>query len=140
MFDILIVDDEQPARDRLRRLILAMAGYRVAGEAGSGAEALGRIRELDPDIVLLDGMALARALQEAESAPSIVFCTAYQDQALRAFEVEAVDYVVKPVRAERLERALLKASRYLGGDEPDEQEHFLRSTVGGTRPRQVPKK
>jgi two-component system response regulator AlgR len=138
MFDILIVDDEQPARDRLRRLILTMPGFRVAGEAGSGAEALSRIRELDPDIVLLDismpgmdGMALARALQEVESAPSIVFCTAYQDQALRAFEVEAVDYVVKPVRAERLEKALMKASRYLGGDEPNGQEHFLRSTVGG---------
>jgi two-component system response regulator AlgR len=138
MLDILIVDDEQPARDRLRRLISPMAGYRVVGEAGGGAEALTRIQELAPDIVLLDismpgmdGMSLARALQEVESAPSIVFCTAYQDQALRAFEVEAVDYVVKPVRAERLEKALLKAGRYLGGDEPGEQGHFLRSTVGG---------
>ena len=138
MFDILIVDDEQPARDRLRRLISPMAGYRVVGEAGNGAEALTRIQELAPHIVLLDismpgmdGMSLAGALQEAESAPSIVFCTAYQDQALSAFEVEAVDYVVKPVRAERLEKALVKASRYLGSDETGAQGHFLRSTVGG---------
>jgi two-component system response regulator AlgR len=138
MFDILIVDDEQPARDRLRRLISPLSGYRVAGEAGSGAEALAQIRELDPDIVLLDismpgmdGMSLAGVLQDAGSAPSIVFCTAYQDQALRAFEVEAVDYVVKPVREERLEQALLKASRYLGRGELGEEGHFLRSTVGG---------
>ena len=138
MFDILIVDDEQPARDRLRRLIEAMPDYRVAGEAGSGAEALEKIRELGPDILLLDismpvmdGMALARALQDSGAAPAVVFCTAYQDQALRAFDVEAVDYVVKPVRAERLERALARAGRYLGPEAAGEQEHFLRSTVGG---------
>jgi two-component system response regulator AlgR len=138
MFDILIVDDEQPARDRLRRLIEPMTDYRVAGEAGSGAEAIERIRELGPDIVLLDismpgmdGMSLAGTLQEAGAGPSIIFCTAYQDQALRAFEVEAVDYVVKPVRAERLAKALDKASRYLGSEDETEQEQYLRSTVGG---------
>ncbi len=138
MFDILIVDDEQPARDRLRRLVEGMPDYRVAGEARSGTEALQRIRELGPQIVLLDismpgmdGMSLAGVLQEGGSAPAIVFCTAYQDQALRAFEVEAVDYVVKPVRAERLEKALAKAGRYLGEKEANEQERFLRSTVGG---------
>ena len=138
MFDILIVDDEQPARDRLRRLVEALPDYRVAGEARSGTEALERIRELGPQIVLLDismpgmdGMSLAGVLQESGSAPAIVFCTAYQDQALRAFEVEAVDYVVKPVRAERLEKALAKAGRYLGEKEANEQERFLRSTVGG---------
>jgi len=138
MMRILIVDDEQPARDRLRRLIDAMPGYGVAGEAGSGAEALEKIRELDPSIVLLDismpamdGMSLARTLQERDAAPAIVFCTAYQDQALRAFDVEAVDYVVKPVRSERLERALAKAARFLGPEAASEQERFLRSTVGG---------
>jgi two-component system response regulator AlgR len=138
MLHILIVDDEQPARDRLRRLIEPMTGYRVAGEAGSGAEAIERIRELGPDIVLLDismpgmdGMSLAGALQETGAGPSIIFCTAYQDQALRAFEVEAVDYVVKPVRAERLAKALDKAGRYRGSEDDTEQELYLRSTVGG---------
>jgi two-component system response regulator AlgR len=137
MLSILIVDDEQPARDRLRRLVDTLPGYEIAGEAGSSADALQRIQELGPDILLLDismpgmdGMSLARVLQESESSPAVVFCTAYQDQALNAFEVEAVDYVVKPVRAERLETALDKARRYLGQDDaaPD---HFLRSTVGG---------
>jgi two-component system response regulator AlgR len=137
MLSILIVDDEQPARDRLRRLVDTLPGFEIAGEAVSGADALRRIRELGPDILLLDismpgmdGMSLARVLQESESSPAVVFCTAFQDQALNAFEVEAVDYLVKPVRAERLEAALDKARRYLGKDDatPD---HFLRSTVGG---------
>ena len=139
MWNVLIVDDEQPARDRLRRLLEPMTDFAAAGEARNGAEALERIRELTPDIVLLDismpgmdGMALAHVLQDSGAAPAIVFCTAYQDQALHAFEVEAVDYVVKPVRAERLEKALEKAVRFLGAESQAEEEtHFLRSTVGG---------
>jgi two-component system response regulator AlgR len=140
MFNILIIDDEQPARDRLRRLVEAMPLYTVVGEAANGAQALERIRELSPDVLLLDismpgmdGMSLARVLQDGGASPAIVFCTAYQDQALRAFEVEAVDYVVKPVRAERLEKALDKARRFLGRDvdQEPEREYFLRSTVGG---------
>jgi two-component system response regulator AlgR len=138
MLSILIVDDEQPARDRLRRLVEALPGFEIAGEAGSAREALERIRQLGPDVLLLDismpgmdGMALARALQQGGASPAVVFCTAYQDQALNAFEVEAVDYLVKPVRSERLESALEKARRYLGGDNADDPEHFLRSTVGG---------
>jgi two-component system response regulator AlgR len=113
MYNILIIDDEQPARDRLRRLVEALPDYRVVGEAVNGTEALERIRQLGPDVLLLDismpgmdGMSLARVLQEGGASPAVVFCTAYQDQALRAFEVEAVDYLVKPVRAERLEKAL----------------------------------
>lgn len=138
MLNILIIDDEKPARDRLSRLVNAIPEFRVAGEAVNGIEALERIRELSPDILLLDismpgmdGMSLARTLQDTGASPAVIFCTAYQDQALRAFEVEAVDYVVKPVRAERLEKALEKAGRYLGGDEQAEEPHFLRSTVGG---------
>jgi two-component system response regulator AlgR len=138
MLKVLIIDDEKPARDRLRRLVKAMPQYAIAGEAVNGSDAIERIRELSPDILLLDismpgmdGMSLARALQEGGVSPAIVFCTAYQDQALNAFEVEAVDYVVKPVRAERLEKALEKASRFLGGSEQPGQEHYLRSTVGG---------
>ena len=139
MWNILIVDDEQPARDRLRRLVGAIPDCRVAGEAANGAEALAKIPELAPEILLLDismpgmdGMALARVLQEGGASPAVIFCTAYQDQALKAFEVEAVDYLVKPVRAERLEKALEKAVRFLGAESQSEEEtHFLRSTVGG---------
>jgi len=138
MLSILIVDDEQPARDRLRRLVEALPGVEVAGEAASAPDALESIRQLGPDVLLLDismpgmdGMSLARALQQGGASPAVVFCTAYQDQALNAFEVEAVDYLVKPVRSERLESALEKARRYLGQDATEDPEHFLRSTVGG---------
>jgi two-component system response regulator AlgR len=96
------------------------------------------IRELEPDILLLDismpgmdGMSLARVLQDGGASAAVIFCTAYQDQAIRAFEVEAVDYLVKPVRTERLEKALEKARRYLGRDQGQREEHYLRSTVGG---------
>ena len=138
MLNILIIDDEQPARDRLRRMVADLPRFDVAGEAASSSEALERIRQLSPDILLLDismpgmsGMALAGVLREGGASPAIIFCTAYQDQALKAFEVEAVDYLVKPVRAERLEKALDKARRFLGHDDEHEEEHYVRSTVGG---------
>jgi len=138
MLNILIIDDEKPARDRLRRLLDAIPGFGVAGEASGAAQALERIRELSPDILLLDismpgmdGMSLARVLRDGGASPAVIFCTAYQDQALKAFEVEAIDYLVKPVRAERLQSALEKALRYLGADEGHVEEHYVRSTVGG---------
>jgi len=138
MLNILIIDDEQPARDRLRRLLAGMPRFEIAGEAASSAEALERIRELSPDILLLDismpgmnGMELARVLREGGASPAIIFCTAYQDQALNAFEVEAVDYLVKPVREERLENSLGKARRFLGHEDAHGEEHYVRSTVGG---------
>jgi len=138
MLNILIIDDEKPARDRLRRLIGDFPRFEVAGEAASGTEALQHIRSLSPDILLLDismpgmdGMSLARVLQEGGAAPAIIFCTAYQDQALNAFEVEAIDYLVKPVRTEQLEKALDKALRLLGREDLHENDHYIRSTVGG---------
>ncbi len=138
MLNILIIDDEKPARDRLRRLIDDFPRFEVAGEAASGHEALEHIKSLSPDILLLDismpgmdGMSLARVLQEGGAAPAIIFCTAYQDQALKAFEVEAIDYLVKPVRTERLEKALDKAMRLLGREDVHEDDQYIRSTVGG---------
>jgi len=138
MLKILIVDDEAPARDRLRRMLEELPQYAVAGEARSGEEALDAIAELQPNILLLDismpgmdGMSLAHVLQRGGMRVAVIFCTAYQNQALEAFEAEAVDYLVKPVRAERLHQALEKARRYLGIQEGDAGEQFLRSTVGG---------
>lgn len=138
MLNILIIDDEAPARDRLHRMVESISGFEVAGEACSAAQALEQISLLSPDVLLLDismpgmdGMSLARVLQEGGASPAVIFCTAYQDQALEAFEREAVDYLVKPVRPERLEQSLEKAKRYLGDNEKQAAEHFLRSTVGG---------
>ncbi len=117
----LIVDDEPLARERLAALIGAIAGVEVAGEAGNGVEALEAAARLKPDVVLLDirmpvmdGLEVARHLDAMEAPPAVIFCTAYQDHALAAFEANAVDYLVKPIRAERLGAALAKAQR-LGG-------------------------
>lgn len=112
---VLIVDDEPVARRRLRRLLRAIADVAVAGECGDGATALDMIRELSPDIVLLDvqmpeldGFALLQAMSP-EEIPVVIFVTAYDQYALRAFEVHALDYVLKPVEAERLTTAISRA-------------------------------
>jgi two-component system response regulator AlgR len=117
----LIVDDEPLARERLAALIGEIAGVEVAGEATNGVEALEAASRLKPDVVLLDirmpvmdGLEVARHLDAIESPPAVIFCTAYQDHALEAFEANAVDYLVKPIRAERLGAALAKAQRLSG--------------------------
>jgi DNA-binding LytR/AlgR family response regulator len=114
---VLIVDDEPAARSRLAAM-LADLDVEVAGEAANGVEALELARERRPDLLLLDvampevdGFDVARHLPEPR--PLIVFQTAYDEHALRAFEHEAIDYVVKPVTRERLERALDRARRRL---------------------------
>jgi two-component system, LytTR family, response regulator AlgR len=117
----LVVDDEPLARERLAALIGEIAGVEVAGEAANGVEALEAAARLKPDVVLLDirmpvmdGLEVARHLDAIESPPAVIFCTAYQDHALEAFEANAVDYLVKPIRAERLGAALAKAQRLNG--------------------------
>src|SRR5580692_12478625 len=91
----------------------------IAGEAGTGAETLACIFELKPDIVLLDlqmpelgGLGVVRSLRGSGS-PAVIFVTAYEKHALEAFEVGAIDYLLKPVRRERLEKAIAKAARQL---------------------------
>lgn len=110
---ILIVDDENLARERIHRLIDDMAEHDVVGEAGGGVEALQKIDALNPDVVILDirmpgmdGMEVARHLVTQEDAPAIIFSTAYDEYAIEAFKVNAVDYLLKPVRGERLKEAL----------------------------------
>jgi two-component system response regulator AlgR len=138
MLKILIIDDEAPARNRLRRMLEDMPAVYVTGEAATAQEALRLIPLKTPDALLLDismpgmdGMMLAQILQEQPSPPAIIFCTAWSDKAVEAFECEAVDYLVKPVRAERLEAALDKARRFSGAGDTSENGPFLRSTLGG---------
>jgi len=113
---ILICDDEAPARLRLRQLINEIDDIEVVAEAKNGKEALQRCHELEPDVVLLDirmpgidGIETARHLAEHDDPPAVIFTTAYGDFALSAFEANAVDYLLKPLRRERLQQALLKA-------------------------------
>jgi two-component system LytT family response regulator len=112
---VVIVDDEPVARRRLRRLLRFVPEAAVIGEAGDGAAALDVIREVTPDVVLLDvqmpeldGFALLQAMSPDE-IPVIIFVTAYDQYALRAFEVHALDYLLKPVDAERLATAMSRA-------------------------------
>ncbi|MCW8827802.1 MAG: LytTR family DNA-binding domain-containing protein [Gammaproteobacteria bacterium] len=115
---VLIVDDEAPARDRLRRLLGNIDGIQVVGEAADGRTALLANSELQPDLLLLDirmpaldGMATARELAKLDNPPAVIFTTAYGEHALEAFEAEALDYLVKPVRQERLEQALARVEK-----------------------------
>ena len=118
---VLVVDDEPLARARLVAMLADVDGVAVVGEAGNGREALEAAARLRPDLVLLDilmpvmdGLEAARHLGELERPPSVIFCTAFEDHALAAFEANAVDYLVKPVRSERLQAALAKARRWSG--------------------------
>jgi len=138
MLRVLIVDDEAPARKRLRRMLAEVPGVHVVAEATSGEDAIGLIQLKKPDVLLLDismpgldGMTLAQMLHSGGQSPAVIFCTAWSDQAVEAFDCEAVDYLVKPVRAERLERALDKARRSLTRPDSDMADVFLRSTLGG---------
>ncbi|HEY9050944.1 MAG TPA: LytTR family DNA-binding domain-containing protein [Gammaproteobacteria bacterium] len=116
--NILIVDDEPLARQRLVALLQKLNGYRICGEAANGNEALQRAQQLKPDIILLDirmpgmdGLETARHLNRLGKPPAIIFTTAYTDHALQAFETHAVDYLLKPIKQERLEEALKAAKR-----------------------------
>ena len=111
---VLIADDEQLARARLTRLLSAMEDVTIVGEAKDGDEALARVRDGGIDVVLLDVQmpkltgVEAMALWPADG-PWVVFCTAHAEHAVKAFEVEAVDYLLKPVEPDRLKKALDKA-------------------------------
>ena len=117
MMRVLIVDDEPLARARLTALLGACADVEITGAVGDGEAALGAISALQPDVVLLDinmpgtdGMALAQRLL-GRARPQVIFCTAYETHALEAFELDAIDYLLKPVRLERLREALARAQR-----------------------------
>lgn len=119
---VLIVDDEPLARDRLRRLVTGTLNHETVGEAGNGEDALRIAERLRPDVMLLDirmpvmdGLETARHLQTLEDPPAVVFCTAYDDHALEAFDASAVDYLMKPIRKERLAQALEKARQLSAG-------------------------
>ena len=112
---VAIVDDEPPARARLRRLLKGQADIEVVAECGDGAAAVHAIESLQPDLVFLDvqmpeldGFEVLGALEVAR-LPAVIFVTAFDKYALRAFEVHALDYVVKPVEPERFARALAHA-------------------------------
>lgn len=137
---VLIVDDEAPARDRLRRLLGRIDGVEISGEAADGHAALMANEQQQPDVILLDirmpgldGMATARELAKLEQPPAVIFTTAFSEHALEAFEAEATDYLVKPVRQERLEQALARLQKrgLVAEEESQGREHLTVRKQGG---------
>jgi two-component system, LytTR family, response regulator LytT len=119
----VLVDDEQLARDELGYLLGQVGGVEIMGYAGNGVEALSTIDRLRPDLVFLDvqmpgltGFEVARRLLDAGAASQIIFVTAYDQHAIEAFEVNAIDYLLKPVEQTRLELALDRARRRISGE------------------------
>lgn len=132
---VVIVDDESLARERLRALLADHPDVELVAEADSGQAAIDACREHQPEVVLLDiampgmdGLAAAAELACLPAAPAVVFCTAYDAHALRAFEAAALDYLMKPIRAERLASALERARTFLAGRD--------RRPASGPAPRQ----
>lgn len=133
---LLIVDDEAPARARLRRLLAAIEGAEVVGEAADGEQALALAAQLQPDAMLLDvqmpeldGLAVAASLPD--DGPAVIFVTAFDAFALQAFDARAVDYLLKPVAPERLERALQRVRRRTGPRVPQPAAQLLVPTRQG---------
>ncbi len=140
MLKVLVVDDEPPARARLAQ-VLADCARQIAltqvGEADGGIAALEAVARLQPDVVLLDiampdmsGIEVARHLAQSQTPPAIIFVTAFDEHALKAFEVQAIDYLLKPVRADRLLAALQRARRILPHEERFDA---LARSLGATR-------
>jgi len=121
----LVVDDEQLAREELSYLLTQVGGVTVVGEATNGIEAIGLIEDLTPDVVFLDvqmpgmnGFEVARQVISRQATSEIVFVTAYDQYAIEGFQVNAVDYLLKPVDAHRLDQALQRTRRRLQSDRP----------------------
>jgi two-component system LytT family response regulator/two-component system response regulator LytT len=121
----VLVDDEQLARDELVYLLTQVGGVELVGQAGDGVEAIETIRRLQPELVFLDvqmpgltGFEVARRLLDDRAAAQIVFVTAFDQHAIEAFEVNAVDYLLKPVDPARLEMALERARRRATAERP----------------------
>lgn len=116
--DILIVDDEAPARSRLQRLIKELDEHQVVESLENGQQAIDFCSQTPPDIILMDirmpgidGIEAAHQITQLENPPSIIYCTAFSDHALQAFETHAVDYLLKPVEKQRLIEALTATTK-----------------------------
>lgn len=142
---ILIVDDEQLARDRLSRMIEGFVDHEVVGEAAHGVQAVEVASHMQPDVVLMDirmpgmdGLEASRHFVEFDEPPAVIFCTAYEEHAVEAFDLQAVGYLLKPVRKENLEAALGKAQRVnkaqlagLAEEQPPRRTHISTRTRKG---------
>ena len=135
---VLVVDDEPLAVERLCELLQEIPNCHVIGKAANSEKAWQVINTLNPDLVLLDiampgesGLQLAARIQTLESPPLVVFCTAYDEHALKAFEAQAIDYLLKPIRRERLLESVERASRLKQIAQTNAHKQFVTVSVGG---------
>jgi two-component system LytT family response regulator len=138
----IIVDDEKPARRRLRELLEKQADIAVVAECSNGAEAARQIRALRPDLLLLDvqmpgldGFGVVDAIGAAQM-PATIFVTAYDQYALKAFEVSALDYLLKPFSDERFERSLARVLSFVRTNRREELSHRILSLLDQIQPKQ----
>ena len=123
---VFIIDDEGPVRRELKHLLGRIENVAVVGEAASAAAAMPEVRALLPDLVFLDiqmpglsGLELAYLFGDLPRKPLLVFVTAYEEHAVQAFELDALDYILKPFTLDRLRKTIDKARRYLRLDKPE---------------------
>ncbi|MGH9336373.1 MAG: LytR/AlgR family response regulator transcription factor, partial [Vicinamibacteria bacterium] len=142
----LVADDEQLARDELCFLLASLPEIEIVGQASNGLQAVALARELSPDLVLLDipmpgldGFQVVRQLMDDDDLPEIVFVTAYDQYAIKAFEVNAIDYLLKPVEKTRLRQAVARALKRKREGEPIETqlERLLGALDRGPRPKRI---
>ncbi|HTZ60894.1 MAG TPA: response regulator [Acidobacteriaceae bacterium] len=139
--DVLLIDDELAARERLRRLLRTHANVNVMGEAENGLEGLQQIQELQPDVIFLDiqmpgldGFQMLRELPSPEQMPLVIFATSFEQHALRAFKENALAYLLKPIQQDFLDRALDRASRLLASAPDREEEAEKTRRAASTAP------
>lgn len=135
----LIVDDEPLARDRVKRFLRDEHNIQIIGECGNGAEAIKAIREQTPDLVFLDiqmpeknGFEVMKSL-DPKSVPTVVFVTAYDQYALQAFDVHALDYLLKPFNRERMHRAVTRAREHIENKNLGNLDERLASLIADLR-------
>jgi two-component system LytT family response regulator len=143
MLKVLNVDDELPARAKVARLLATDPRFAIVGEACDGLDALAAIEALSPDLLILDvqmpeldGFELLAAI-ESERPPAVVFSTAYDSYALRAFDANAVDYLLKPYDESRFRMALARAAHACEARLPLPHRELLESVRGGRKPRRL---
>jgi DNA-binding LytR/AlgR family response regulator len=134
---VLVIDDEALARENLIRMLSCVPGVEIAGEAGNGLEALERISECSPEAIFIDiempGLSGFEVIESLNRPLPVVFVTAYDEYAIRAFEANAVDYLLKPVQPERVAKCLTKLESALRRETSAQPEH-LRKLLAELRP------
>lgn len=138
----LIADDEQPARDRLKKLLAEHAEkIEVIGEAQNGLECREIIDRLKPDLVFLDiqmpGLTGFEVLQQTSHSPVVIFCTAYDEFALQAFETNSIDYIVKPIKAERIQKSIEKLDSLKRHSDKQELLRIIESYISHTPKKEI---